>query len=529
MNLKIVIVLLLAVNSLIQAGQPYWVFFDPDPLAPAVQLSEKTEQRLEIRGIAGHRGSQQISMVHLASLRDAGFKIRHSSRFLNAVSIEVENAVELEILKHMPFVKSTSPVARHPERKLTEMDSNPQLQRISRDNYGQSYTQNQMLNIPKIHNYGYDGSGVIIGVFDTGFYPVHPTFDQLNILAQYDFVDHEPDPAGSGHEHGINTLSLLGGFSAGELIGSAYGASYLLARTEDNDSETRAEEDNWVAALEWADSLGVDIISSSLNYFQQHDDPEENYPLSALDGETTIITRAANIAAERGILVVNSAGNEGPSASSIWPPADSRHVLSVGAINSQGQIASFSGRGPTFDGRLKPSIVAMGQSVYMASGTSAFKLANGTSFSTPLVAGLAALLLQANPGLTPDSMISIFEDLGSLGHFPNNNYGHGIPDISSLFLDLKLRSSHNCLVYPNPATNREINMVLRDAVADNIAVARLFDIRGREIAILSVTPKSTNITHLVLPESLDLASQLIILSVESEGKIYSGKFVYIRS
>jgi len=526
MNLKLVICLLLSVSSFAQADHPQWVFFEIDPQAPHLELSPRAAQRLETRGSADPRGNQPVSAVYLAALRDAGFKIRQRSRFLNAVSVEIENPEDLESLKRMPFVKSTQPVSRRQNRMLPPLDSEPQLSKISDQNYGPSYSQNQLLTIPTIHNYGYDGSGIMVAVFDTGFDTQHPVFDHLNIIAQYDFVDHETDATGPGHEHGINTLSVLGGYVSGELIGPAYGASFLLARTEDVASESRAEEDNWVAALEWADSLGVDIVSSSLNYWD-FDNDADDYPASALDGETAIISQAANIAAERGILVVNSAGNEGASASSIWPPADSRHVLTVGATDSQGEIASFSGRGPTYDNRTKPNIVAMGQSVYMATGRSAFRQGNGTSFSTPQIAGLAALLLQANPGLVPDSIISIFQQHGSLGDFPNNDYGYGIPDLSGLFTDLKSRSSRDCLFYPNPATYSEIKMVLPDPVASNISSCRLFDVRGREIATLIPNSESAYILSLVFPEAL--ASQLIIVSVEAEGKIYSGKFVFLRS
>jgi len=526
MNLKLVIFLFLGVGSFVVADHPQWVFFESDPQAPSLQLSLKAERRIDSRGSGDPQGNLMVSATYLTALRDAGFKIRHSSRFLNAASVEIENSEDLESLKRLSFVKSTQPVAWRQNRILPDRRVEPLLSKISDQNYGQSYTQNQLLNIPEIHNKGYDGSGIIVAVFDTGFDTQHPVFDHLNIIAHYDFVDHESDPAGAGHEHGINTLSILGGYSSGEVIGPAYGASYLLARTEDLTSESRAEEDNWVAALEWADSLGVDIISSSLNY-RDFDNTADNYPFSALDGETAIISLAANIAAERGILVVNSAGNEGPSASSIWPPADSRHVLAVGATDSQGIIVSFSGRGPTYDGRTKPNLVAMGRSAYMASGTSAFKMASGTSFSTPQIAGLAALLLQSQPDLLPDSVISIFQEHGSLGHFPNNNYGYGIPDLSGLFTDLKSRSTRNCLFYPNPTTHSEVKMVLRDPVAANISSCRLFDVRGREIATITPSSESGNILRLVFPD--DLVSQLIIVSVEAEGKRYSGKFVYLRT
>jgi subtilisin family serine protease len=281
--------------------------------------------------------------------------------------------------------------------------------------------------------------------------------------------------------------------------------------------------------MEWADSLGVDIINSSLSYFQGFDDPNEDYPISALDGQTTISARAANIAAARGILVVNSAGNEGSAASSIWPPSDSPHVLSVGSVNSQQEISNFSGRGPTYDGRIKPNVVAQGSLVYMASGTNGYIRGNGTSFSAPQIAGLAALLLQAQPHLSPDSVISIFQNHGDQASSPDNSYGWGIPDLTSLFPKWKADNSKHCLVYPNPGQAGEIRMILSDPVSALPELAILYDIQGREVAALSMTQESRRIIKISIPSRLGLASQLMIISVKSGNRVYAGKFVYLNS
>ncbi|MBC8376105.1 MAG: S8 family serine peptidase [FCB group bacterium] len=522
-------ILLLLFVSTLSAGETHlWIFLESDPSSTPVQLTPRAVERLRQRGSANTLGSSSVSESQLAQLRAAGYKIRHASRFLNAVSVVIENDVQLSSLQNFSFVKSTSPVGRAPRERNEETFQANLLERGSSMSYGASAGQNEMLNIPQIHSLGYDGSGVMIGVFDTGFLTDHPVFEGIDIEAQYDFIDHEVDASGLGHEHGINVLSALGGHYPGELIGPAYKATFLLARTEDDYSESREEEDNWVAAMEWADSLGVDIISSSLNYFQDFDDPNEDYPLSALDGQTTITARAANIAADRGILVVNSAGNEGSSPSSIWPPADSPHVLSVGAISPQGEISYFSGRGPTYDGRIKPDVVAQGSLVYMASGVNGFIRGNGTSFSTPLIAGLSALLLQAQPHLTPDSIISLFQNHGDRSSAPDNSYGWGIPDLTSLFSKLKTGNSKNCLVYPNPGHAGEIRMILSESVPELPDQATLYDIWGREIATLSMTQESGSVIKISIPSSLNLANQLIIISVETDIRCYSGKFILLR-
>ncbi|NQT63821.1 MAG: S8 family serine peptidase [Candidatus Marinimicrobia bacterium] len=522
-------ILLFFVVSTLSAGEtPLWVFLESDPGSTPVQLTPRAVERLRQRGSTNASGNRAVSESQLAQLRAAGYKIRHASRFLNAVSVVIENDVQLSSLQNFSFVKSTSPVGRAPRERNEETFQATQLERRSFLSYGASAGQNEMLNIPQIHNLGYDGSGVLIGVFDTGFLTDHPVFEGIDVEAQYDFIDHEVDASGLGHEHGINVLSVLGGYFPGELIGPAYKATFLLARTEDDYSESRAEEDNWVAALEWADSLGVDIINSSLNYFQDFDDPNEDYPLSALDGQTTITARAANIAADRGILVVNSAGNEGSSPSSIWPPSDSPHVLSVGAVNPQAEISYFSGRGPTYDGRIKPNVVAQGSLVYMAAGVNGFIRGNGTSFSTPQIAGLSALLLQAQPHLTPDSVISLFQNHGDNASAPNNTYGWGIPDLTGLFTKLKPGSSKNCLVYPNPGSAGEIRMILSESVPELPDLAMLYDIRGREIATLSMIQESGGVVKIYIPSNLNLANQLVIISVETDTKCYSGKFIHLK-
>ncbi|NQV41010.1 MAG: S8 family serine peptidase [Candidatus Marinimicrobia bacterium] len=526
--MKRLICLLFLVSALFATEKPYWIFLESEPGSQEVRLTPRAEQRLQLRGSKNPFGKYAVSESYLDQLRTAGYQIRHTSRFLNAVSIIIHNPEQLSALQTLPFVLSIKPVARQPRDRNESFSDASRLGRPSTLSYGASATQNEMLNIPEIHNMGYDGSGIIVGVFDTGFLTEHPAFDNLDVLAQYDFIDHEVDASGPGHGHGINVLSALGGYFPGELIGPAYKATYLLARTEDSFSESRAEEDNWVAALEWADSLGVDIISTSLNYFQDFDDPSEDYPFSALDGQTTISAMAANIAASRGILVVNSAGNEGSSASSIWPPSDSPHVLSVGSVNTQQDISYFSGRGPTYDGRIKPDVVAQGSLVYLASGTNGYIRGNGTSFSAPQIAGLATLLLQAHPQLSPDSVISIFKNHGDNAAAPNNSYGWGIPDLSSLFPELEGSSPKNCVIYPNPSGFGELRMVLSNPISTAPEMATLYDIQGREIAALSIIQESGSVVKTNIPSSLNLASQLLILSVKTNTAVYSGKFIHLR-
>jgi len=220
-----------------------------------------------------------------------------------------------------------------------------------------------------------------------------------------------------------------GGLQEGQLIGPAFGADFILAKTENTDSETPVEEDNWAAAAEWAESLGADVISSSLGYLE-YDSPFPSYTFRDMNGQTALSTRAAEMAAERGVVVVNSAGNSGfdNAHNTLGAPADGAHVLAIGAVDPRGARASFSSVGPSADGRIKPDFAAQGVSVKVASpGTvSAYGTANGTSFSCPLTAGVVALLLQVNPAASPDDVAGVLRATASRAGIPDNLLGWGI-------------------------------------------------------------------------------------------------------
>ena len=367
-------------------------------------------------------------------------RIRHKSRWLNAVSVEVSKE-EIESIARLPFVKKIDLVFQKDEPiKDTVENSLVKIQQpaaVDSLNYGPSFDQCNQINVVALHNLGYDGSGVVVAMLDAGFNNLdHQALRHLNILHTWDFVngdsivEDEPGQMGTGN-HGTYTLSALAGFKEDQLIGPAYGASFLLAKTENTDYERHIEEDNWVAGAEWADSLGADIISSSLGYRDGFTLPDTNYTWEDMDGNTTIVTIAADIAASRGILVVNSAGNEGSAADDIntlVAPADGDSVLAVGAVYSSGALVSFSSMGPTADGRIKPDVVARGVGTYCASSsdTSGYLPVSGTSLSCPLVAGASALILQANPTFSNMDIINALKNTASQAQTPNNEYGWGI-------------------------------------------------------------------------------------------------------
>jgi len=303
-------------------------------------------------------------------------------------------------------------------------------------NYGASVTPLTGINAIAAQDSGWSGATVIVGMFDSGFDKSHNATSQLLRIAEYDFVFHDgetanqPGDVSGAWDHGTGTWSVLGGYYPVNMIGPAFNARFLLAKTEDIRSETPVEEDNWVAAAEWADSIGVDVISSSLAYFD-FDGTANDYTYANLDGRTTVVTLGAVMAARRGIVVANAMGNTGGAPGSLWAPADADSILSCGAVDSGNTIANFSSRGPTSDGRTKPEVVAQGVSVpwAVAGMPSVVGSASGTSLSTPLVGGAAALVREAHPEWTAAQVRQAMMTTADKAATPDNNYGWGRVDV----------------------------------------------------------------------------------------------------
>ncbi len=375
---------------------------------------------------------------YLSRVREQVHKIRHASRWLNAVSAEV-TAQQLRALAQLPFVKKIDLVRRYrlpqPELQPYPLPLRKPAVSDSGLDYGPSRIQNQLIQVPALHRLGYNGEGIYIAMLDAGFDNFeHESFQHLNVLATWDFVNDDADVTTTKGEmgegtHGTLTLSALGGFAPGKLIGPAFGATFLLAKTENTDYERHIEEDNWMAGAEWADSLGADIISSSLGYRDGFTHGEFDYGWGDMDGNTTVVTRGADLAASRGILVVNSAGNGGyASVNTLVAPADGDSVMAVGAVDSNGVRARFSSVGPTADGRIKPDVMAMGAAVLSASpyNTDTYVRVSGTSLSCPLAAGAAALVLHVNPRLSNMQLLHALRRTASQAGNPDNLMGWGI-------------------------------------------------------------------------------------------------------
>ena len=429
-----------------------WLFFTDKGLfdskgfaraASSIILSEKQLKRRKKTGL------EEIVFADLPVFRNyieqverLGARHRRSSRWLNAASFEV-SVEALDQIMQLSFVSSIEPVAIYKRTPVTVENIRPQkyfIQAQSADaiNYGNSAFQLDQINVIAVHQRGYHGEGVTLAILDTGFRKSHEAFAAHfadgRVLAEYDFVFRDSNTANEAidtthqWDHGTYIWSAAAGFLDGVIYGPAFKANFLLAKTEDIRSENQVEEDNWVAAAEWADSLGADVLTSSLGYIKWYD-------YSDLNGETAVTTVAANIATFMGIVVCNSMGNDGPNEGTLIAPADAHFILSVGAVNGAGVIESFSSRGPTFDGRTKPEVCARGRSVWSGSADSdsSYASVSGTSLSTPLIAGAACLLVQARPNMPPKIIRQALLETADNADSINNSYGWGVIDLLEAF------------------------------------------------------------------------------------------------
>ena len=512
---------------------PVWVFLDAKPreLAP-IELGDRARARLRRAGAPPSQDDQPVAPADVAAIAAHVTRVRMQSRWLNAVSVEA-TPEQIASLATLPRVRGLERVAggRGDGRLERSQRTTPprRLPDLTSIDYGASYDQLQMLQVPALHTFGLSGRGVLVAHFDTGYdLLTHPCFNNTRITATWDFVDDDLDVSvdprsGDDGSHGIYTLSVLAGNRPGELIGAAYGANFALARTERSSVETASEEDLWIAALEWADALGADVVSSSLRFLESRFPPGSGYTWRDMDGATTLVTRAANLAAQRGMLVVNGAGNEGEQRyrNTLVAPADGVNVLAAGAVGFDGLRASFSSVGPTADKppRLKPDVMAPGVAVYAADpyGFDSYTQITGTSLSTPLVAGVVALLLEAYPEATPLQILAALRATSSQANRPDRRMGWGIvrglaahayiPTITAAATPLAARFT---LAVTNPwRTHGSLQFTLPEPAAVTL---RVFDVRGRSVRTLVDTTQPARV-HAIAWDGTDDAGRALAAGI----------------
>lgn len=479
MTKKILFTFILLVAFLGNAQEEHaWVFFNSKEnvttyLAnPLSMLTQRAIDRRTNQGVVIDESDVPITPSNIASITAAtGITVKAQSKWMNAVHVlgtqaDISALTALPIVDHVEYANDALntggrwPQSSSINRIADKFSSEEAVSTIF--DYGSAVNQIQMFNGHKLHEQNFTGSGILMAVLDAGFPNVdtNPGFQRIRdnnqIKGGYDFVNRSTNFYTS-HSHGAHVLSDIAGYLDGQFVGTAPDAEFYLFITEDVSSETPAEESYWVEAIEEADRLGVDIVNSSLGY-SFYDNSTHSYDYNTdLTGSDSFISRGAAIAFSKGMIVVNSAGNYGSYAAwggRISMPADVETVLSIGAVDASGTYASFSSKGPTSDNRIKPDVSAQGQTAYIINTSGAVATSNGTSFSSPILAGGVACLWQALPSLTNVQITQLIKESASIYASPNYELGYGIPNLE-LALNNALTVSEfqkdTFSVYPNPA------------------------------------------------------------------------------
>ncbi len=514
------------------APYTYWVEFTdkkgtPYSLDhPEEFLTERSLQRREEQNIKLDSTDLPINPAYIDSLINLGCVVHNTSKWLNGTVILSSDELLIDTLHHLSFVASPLKTLENQSGKYNKIEKYPESTKNVAD-YGYSERQIKMLHGESLHNLGYEGENIYIAVLDGGFKKVDDVeslshlWDNNQIIAWKDFVNDGVDMF-DAHPHGTIVLSLMAGIIPGNIYGTSPEASYILVRTEDTFSEYPVEEYNWVSGAEYADSLGTDVINSSLGY-SIFDDSQYNHSYEDMDGKTTPASIGANMAARKGILVSVSAGNSGHYSSwgYITAPSDADSILTVGAVDSTEQIAYFSGRGTSFDGRVKPDVCAMGVKAYGQADPGMLMFCTGTSCSAPLIAGLSACLWQANPNATAQQIrMAILE---SAHHYsrPDTAYGYGIPDFSLANLLLKEFSKDptgitKIKIVPNPILDfGYLYIELPWIKSSKVATIDFFDLAGSQISTYNqIFEPGYNYVELKLPNNLEKGHYILRMTID---------------
>lgn len=484
---------------------------------PQEFLTQRAIDRRTAHGIAVVQNDIPVNVTYLQGVANVGVDLLFATRWMNGVTVYSPDPALIDEILALPYVESARKLIDRDDygkkaffenesfgEAFTAEDSKSSRAASSLE-YGFSYGQINQLNGIALHDQGFQGQGMVIAVLDGGFIGVeeHPVFDSLwengQILGNKDFV-HVGGNVFTESEHGKMVLSCMGANQPGEMIGTAPKASFWLLRSEDVMTENVIEEYNWVSAAEFADSVGADVINSSLSYID-FDMPQWDHPYSDMDGNTAVATIGADFAASKGLLIHNSAGNSGGDAA--WPwngsPADGDSVFSIGAVDINGNRAGFSSIGPTFDGRIRPSVMALGAGATVAYGIENVGPGSGTSFSSPIMAGMSSCLWQAYPEKNNMEIQQAIKESASQYNDPDNLMGWGIPDFAEAWsilttIERKLGEDESLLyVYPNPFIN-SLNFEIFDTAGETVRV-ELISIAGNNILTEDIQLQSDTNVH----------------------------------
>ncbi len=538
---KILLVFTLLTCGFVFSQEDAWVYFNSKPGAasffanPISELSQRALDRRTNQGISLDFTDAPIEQTYIDALTVAtGIEVKAKSKWLNCVhvrgSVADINALHAytfvsQIIFADPalntFMQNNQPILN----KKTIQPVHKKMDIQTNFSYGNSFNQIQMLNGNLLHQQNYTGAGKIIAVMDAGFpgvdvaTPYQRLFNNNLILGGYNFVDKTANVY-TLNSHGSMVLSCMGGYVDGQLVGTAPDASYYLFITEDVASENPVEESNWVEAAEEADRLGVDIITTSLGYFA-YDNPAYSHSYADMTGDKAFISKGANLAFSKGMVCVASAGNEGSNTEPhIGVPAEALHELAVGAVQADRSYATFSSIGPSFDGRVKPDVMAQGQASVVSNPSGNLITASGTSFSGPIMAGMVACLWQALPTLSNQQVVNFIKESADRFTNPDFLFGYGIPDfqlaLNMANLNVKESLLEESLVYPNP-TNDKVTILFPSTI--NLESLKVYNTLGQKVK--EIDSCNNPITFSLA----DLESGIYYYEIMNVTKKFTGKII----
>lgn len=514
-KLLLTVLFLFSLNIALAQVEDAWVFFKDKPsqatfiASPLNMLSQRALERRIRYNIALDLKDVPTEASYITQIKNmVGITVKAKSKWLNALHIQgtqtdINKVLSLNFVSKVEYANKSLNTSGKNKKQQKRLQKINKLDSKTDFNYGNTANQIQMLKGNVLHENNFSGQGMQIAIIDAGF-PNVDNFaafkrirDNSQILGGYDFVNRNENFY-TGSYHGMAVLSTIAGYIDNQFIGTAPDAKFYLFISEDFVNETPLEESLWVEAAEKADSLGVDVINTSLGY-TTFDNSNYNYTYADMDGKTTFISRGAEIAFSRGMIVVNSAGNDGDAAwHYIGAPADALSVLSIGAVNATGIIVNFSSFGPAADNRIKPEVCAQGAEVYIINSSGNISTSNGTSFSSPVLTGVVACLWQAFPDKNNAEIIQLVKESAHLYNNPTAQEGYGIPNFESIFNLLNMEEAEEILevvAYPNPSTN-EIKFKFPNQVTEMELV--VFNVLGKRLSSEKITKinPTTDISNL---------------------------------
>jgi len=511
----------------VMAQQDAWVYLTDKANVeaylnnPNLILTQKAIDRKASQGVFIDERDVPVNEAYITQLKSqTGISVLAKSKWFNAVHVrgsenDINALLNLEFVERIDFADNTLDTSS--ERFATQFNKFDREETLVDFDYGNTQNQVEMISVHELHWSDFTAEGVTIAILDAGFANVNTleAFQRLrdnnDLLGGYDFVDRtENIYAFTGNDHGTKVLSTMAGYIANQYVGTAPDASYYLFRTEDVFSENPVEESYWVEAAERADSLGVDLINTSLGY-TQYDNPNYSYLPSDMDGNTAFISKGATVAAEKGILIVASAGNSGALPWQIvGAPADAAQVLSVGAVDANGNYVGFSSQGNASQPTQKPDVVARGGAAFVIGSDGTIVNNNGTSFSAPILAGGVACLLQALPEISNDDIMQFVRMSASQYETPDDFLGYGIPNLADAYqISLSIREQDNLefKAYPNPVQK---TLQLQMPYSDTYTHLKLINVLGETIMECELTDSRSEL------DISELASGLYVLYLQSE-------------